>query len=1424
MYLPPGEYNIVLHATTNLSSTAAIIYSGDVHVLSAERLASGNDTAAVCDILTMANMTGVEPLTSLSMLASLISTWKAGTELQSIMQSDFSALNCSALASELPVADYLLGALQAQVTAVSGDSAPIAINAVNSVATALLTLLPFLSSASPATVNSTLNVTAQLTATLAGEAIGYQGGNQSVYAIYNEGFDSLAATYSALLTLSSNLHCQLMEIIGQRMAALLTLAMTGHQSGDVDVAFTPATFSASATRLSPTLSPSGASVDSNLSLALPGAMWSGVSASVVDVQRLVWTESLSGWSGCYPMTVTTAAGANATTLAALVPAPLVSLTLVGQDGVELPVSSLTTPLAFTLPYNHSAARTATPICAFLNRSTDLWSTAGCSSSATDDGVRCSCCHLTEFTVVGLTYLTTANGDGQANKATAANSHRADVLGIFILYLIPFIVSLVLLLVLLCTHRSILPWSRSTYVTTAITSLARCVGTGLLYFGDYDAATATFQLNVLAEVMTALLVMPPMLELLQLLHTVYRYSVVRAKESNQPQPQPRASVSKASVDLTPTARPISPVLSALLAGVYLVATLPAVAVFVNAALTSADATSTVVAIVILTLLAALVVVCLWMGLVGSTLPQMTPALRQGQTVVWLPVLAFTLQSVLIVAFCATASPSWYFRESAGGLHVYLILYALLEVTTLTGSACAWGWLVHWWRPWAATVAQRRKSLVYTEVEESAMQKKEESLWRDSVVSRAPVSKRGSVTRIHPVSHRSSVISSTGFINDPTPVLDDGGKGGKTLHPKTAQGAGMVPELIKQWEEIGAGQAGAGRKYSILDGSTYRYSERSEQSSRLSTYRSTNADSAVPTPTIPSRLNSPGGSTRPQPAAAVSSPVNISGDTPMVVAPGGPVPSPIALMADTPSLLPSPAVLGSPEMHNLSPAAFPSLPQSFAGYFLSPRRGSTVAPAPTALAVSPLLSPVFHAPVELKPLDRATAPRPVPPPSRPTVDYSPSESPLDSPESTSLYSMGLPQPTSFALGPPAEQPASPVPASPVTALSILISSSPITQSRTLSAIPPPPPVLPNVTRVQSQPTPASPRPLVHPIRIPQSVFDSLSSETMAHGEVRRAMKARVSRSSLPDSHLSPRSPSPVLLTKPAEEEKEEVKEEEEKTEADYPSPHFIPQPSETSPRSRLSAQRHSVYVIHRGKPQVSREMRRSVDLSGHTLSPGTASPQTYALPIAVRPRADSRVTREGSLSSTPYPTSPSPVSPGLSPALVGSGGPAKMATGGVLVRKRITRANSVSPSPAAPPATASIIPALDLGPAPVSPALPPAMDLHPKSRKPRPSPPALVLRGLGERSQSTVVAGHRPSQDFGRGAHVRRESLLATAGVESLSAVGVGVVEGVASEASSPVMRPGEGGLRRSMTSVGEAAISGFAGFRRDNFMAGEQAED
>lgn len=95
--------------------------------------------------------------------------------------------------------------------------------------------------------------------------------------------------------------------------------------------------------------------------------------------------------------------------------PTVTFSLL-QDGTELSLRDLTTPINISLAYRPTATSAARPPCIgsaadseaaaacdttiecrFWNVTLDAWSTAGCTTTSADDGsVGCSCTHLTEF--------------------------------------------------------------------------------------------------------------------------------------------------------------------------------------------------------------------------------------------------------------------------------------------------------------------------------------------------------------------------------------------------------------------------------------------------------------------------------------------------------------------------------------------------------------------------------------------------------------------------------------------------------------------------------------------------------------------------------------------------------------------------------------------------------------------------------------------------------------------------------------------------------------------------------------------------------------------------------------------------------------------------------------------------------------------
>ena len=141
-----------------------------------------------------------------------------------------------------------------------------------------------------------------------------------------------------------------------------------------------------------------------------------------------------------------------------------------------------------------------------------------------------------------------------------------------------------------------------------------------------------------------------------------------------------------------------------AGVFSVAALGCFAGFLATLLlqtkstsNSSGATTAVTALLVVTFLAALVVLAVWFVFLYYSVPNLKAVMRRGQALGWLAVVSFFVQCVLALSFCSQYAAGWYYAQySAGGVHVALALYAIVECVSLCGMALWWRWTVQWWR--------------------------------------------------------------------------------------------------------------------------------------------------------------------------------------------------------------------------------------------------------------------------------------------------------------------------------------------------------------------------------------------------------------------------------------------------------------------------------------------------------------------------------------------------------------------------------------------------------------------------------------------------------------------------------------------------------------------------------------------------------
>ena len=1526
VYLPQGVYQVVLHASANLTSTPdAIFAQGAVDVSPPAPTSSGTDQDAVCSILLYTNDTEADPLTGLSMLAVLVNALDRSDQLQAVATSSLAAMGCTSMADDSALfGDHLLSALQQTMVQINTITPYLAINAVNSVSASVLSMLDALRGShvlASAEVLLALTLASELTYTLMQAGVGYQSGNNSALFIHNEAFRDLAAVYDALLTNASAQHCAVLGEAQGALPVLLTVAMTEHQESDTDVTFALTAYTAASSRVAAGTSLAMVTLDRTLSLDIPSSAFGALPpTSMVDVQRLIFSMDGSGWRSCYPESANAAVSnsvGNVTT-AALLSAPLTLISVATIDGVEVGISDLSTPLQFVLSYNQSAVGSSTPACAFFNRTTSAWSMAGCSSSLVPAGVLCSCTHLTEFTVIGITDLPAV--DGGDSRAISANlGSSADLLGLLIIYLVPLLVTVVLLIVLQATHVSALPWSRTVYASIAAVAVLRCVMVALLYFDNANQATSTFAQNHLAIVMTSLLVAPLIAELLLVVHLVYRYAVVRRKEDSSSIYRMlgvrRASGYAGSISLmprrsseavgggrrasllhrlsvmakpdTPVTNPPSVLVPAVFVAVSVVATVPALVVFLYFAVASNGAAQAILALVSVVMVAALVMVCTWTLFLYRSLPNHGNQMRQGQAIGWIPVVSFALQSLLFLAFAARESPSWYFTTAnGGGVHVMLTLYALVEVATLTGLAAFWAWTISWWRP-HGTDRGAPKTFV--------------TRYDDDVEAAVPEKGAIDVVKVemaaddHLDSHRAivsrdapEVVVDPAFLSADLSAMEKG-KRGSIVQAKVS-----VPELIKMFEDPStfpkSRATAADVKYDEGPTGTYTaLTERQRSDRQLSTYRSVESgSSAVDAQGIATHAKAGLSTARPQLTPPQSSPTLSAVDgtaepsqQPGLVAPmstptldpssGALLPremlaSPTSQPLGAATLLavpPSPGVsdlfvlssspstsAGEPPLTaspstsptsdaNVVPSASPSTMETPEKRqeglsllsLLSPSSTSSWASAAFDLSARAPQSAVGQSPLPTEQKESATAAD-----ASSTAGVDTSRTDLETAEATAPTKAGpfgrsLSRHTSSAsqMVPPAVDEGA---HSPLTALSMLISASPTAAGRTLrSPDPTSPSEVPTVTFEASPVT----SPIVPSLRLPRPSSADPPDEAMQITPAQTSLRGQVSRDSEDSDDDDPivRSSRPVIpglhLPTPQrvqrdglrgdaehqqEDDTQQEAEEEEKQPKDMAWSVSADTPTDSASGGGDIHRRPSqVYVIHPGKKQMTRDRQGSFVLSVPlSTTQATVSPPESARsrPIDVQPRK-SRVTR-GSITSTPSPYSASALVTAMPVSNPPSGGSGSARTGNVRIKRRITRAASVSPSPLAQSINGSprAVPVMDLSLA------------RPRSRKnsvaPAPAPPR--VRG---RSHSVYVPDHIMSA---RPAHGRHDSVLVIAGSESLQSVSSSAVHSpswssASSAVTSPVFVSAEAGkVHRSITSFAAHATDErkVGGVKKDNFMA------
>ena len=758
-YLPPGLFQLIMHVRSTTSDIADVYYSPvPALVAQPQLLDPATPNPIVCGLLT--NSLQDDPLTQASLLATLTTSLVDGYGLGGLTVNS-SELGCDAYNNtdgttgfgsidgsgdngDFSVADRLLAAMLTIVEAMTDSGSPLAINVANSLSTAAYSIVSALSSngtahsqaASPllssSQVWSLLNLTESITDYLSMAGVGFQSGNNSASDTFNTAFDNLAGIYGQLLTANTSdpsMHCTLVHLLQSRFSSLLTTAMDGHVVADPDVSFTGAAFSASTSRIV-----SGAnSTVSQLAMSIPADAFVHANSSYFDVQRIIFQLAQTQWLGCYPTTVWNQAAASSNlTGSALLPTSLYVVELITPSGTQYAVQGISVPIQFTLPYANENLTAAefTPNCAFYNRTSSTWSTDGCTSVVNNASVSCACNHLTEFTLISRP-LSAALGNGQAQLSATEAAKHADLLGIFIMYLIPLGLSLYLLVmagIVYRTQASVVPWANPTYLVIAVVSTMRAVCLALMYFDNMNSATTAFDQNSLSATTTALLLLPLIVEVVLLAVLGYRYAVARRKEGASQMVNGKIDLRRASmytgpaslmpqldesvrdrrpsilqrlsivgVSEKPVTEPPGYRAPAILTVLFIAATIGAlVAYLVLEKRTQSTSTfSAVSALFALTFVAALTIIATWVVFLHYSVPNLKAVMRRGQTLGWIAVFAFFLQSILVLAFAEQRSGSWYF-VGAGGVHVMMAIYAIVEVFTLCGMALWWRWTLQWWR--------------------------------------------------------------------------------------------------------------------------------------------------------------------------------------------------------------------------------------------------------------------------------------------------------------------------------------------------------------------------------------------------------------------------------------------------------------------------------------------------------------------------------------------------------------------------------------------------------------------------------------------------------------------------------------------------------------------------------------------------------
>ena len=307
--------------------------------------------------------------------------------------------------------------------------------------------------------------------------------------------------------------------------------------------------------------------------------------------------------------------------------------------------------------------------------------------------------------------------------------------------------------------SAVPWVKTIYACIALAALVRCVCLALLYAATRDTSTslasatatalaatiATFDQSALAVATTSLLLLPLIAEVLLMALLGYRYAVVRRREGASAMVDGKIDLRRASMAVGPVSlmavqqyqgqgkslkadatvpipsgrrqsmvrrlsaastseKPIidppshcGPLVIAIVFAIAAVGSFVGFLALVHTGTGSSGATTAVTALLVVTFLAALVVLAVWFVFLYYSVPNLKAVMRRGQALGWLAVVSFFVQCVLALSFCSQYAAGWYYAQySAGGVHVALALYAIVECVSLCGMALWWRWTVQWWR--------------------------------------------------------------------------------------------------------------------------------------------------------------------------------------------------------------------------------------------------------------------------------------------------------------------------------------------------------------------------------------------------------------------------------------------------------------------------------------------------------------------------------------------------------------------------------------------------------------------------------------------------------------------------------------------------------------------------------------------------------